>query len=868
MKFTNTFPIPEKLRSTVKTASLAASAPNWKFRNRKLGAEAHVKAAALLEMMQGPRVKLGAGVGGDQEASFEQAFASLGYTYLKDKAPRLLDYLIGFQLVDRDDDKTKAVGIFGFKVGQQWLYAPVFFLNGQMKGHELLYLKGQDQFVPMKESWVNFVLAQRPHVLGEPEHRNLQQLGVMQPNLYRLSQPPHSTKFGSVQVDLPGWKPWAMEFAPIMGELLTTPTHEKHAGLDERLNLVSFLRSDLGMCKQAMEWFHRFPALYASARKFHGDDFLKEAFLHHRQQAVEQEKQAAANPRRSILGGPLAPRPLQMKVAHVLRGPEPVKQAAGPKVEIHVDQDAAITHNVTLSDGDKQKLKRDGHLIKDHRDGEEVSKKYNTQVLMELTNPDATGIYEMLVKPQGFAKCLVIAQPYSNEGQKDFSTIIRLDPKDWINAHRSSVFAKPKIENEEDTWSKWFAKQGKASLTKGGVFVIVSQSGSGTTPFRVEEDLGGDKYRVRFKDYSSKDRPRWMPSLADKERDWDNDYYYGQEIISLSDREGTKFKAVGKILYVPNDVKIIRVEKTEGDTQKKNKDNECVPCCGSEMDSSSKDPPLEPGNLADIQTEMMRKQSSVLKLYSNGNEISINRGPLQTKRAALFALTVNHGFRESDAREFIKDAEKARMRQSAATIRVKYADQYPYPTPTSQTSGPGLGPGPGAPAFNQPPMGADSAYGDVMTQYPQEETQPVPEMSAQNTDPNTYNPLPQYMPPDPMAQQSAQQAGQKGQKEVFDTAMISGLIRTSRQDNLINRYLGDLLRALDRLGRLLFVFYWHNDEFRDKYGSAELPELEDALRNTFESVGDVVLFLKEKDVAPIPGMQFSSPDLLQSAEAM
>ena len=855
----------------------------YKFRSPRLAAQARTKTAALLEIMRQPRIKVAGGVGGDQEASFEQAFASLGYTYLTDKAPRLLDYLIGFQLVDRDDDKTKAVGIFGFKVGQQWLYAPVFFLNGQMKGHELLYIKGQDQFVPMKENWVNFVLAQRPHMLGEPERRSLQQLGVMQPNLYRLSTPPHSTKFGSVQVDLPGWKPWAMEFAPTMGSLLTEPPSrmQKYAGLDERMNLAEFLRQDLGICKAAMDTFEKYPALAESARQFYGDDLLKDALLHHRALAVKQaelstedvlnmlvqhhrSQQLTATPHphgekgpSSVLKKPGEPRKPAMKTSHVLRGPEPVKEAAGPKVEIHVDNDATFTQNAPLlSESEREKLMRDGHLIKDHRDGEEVSKKYNTQVLMELTNPDASGLYEMLVKPEGFAKCLVIAQPFNNVSQRDFSTVIRLEPKDWINAHRSTLYAKPMIEDEKEQYGKWFDKQGEGSLSKDGVFVIVGRTGQGTCPFRVEEDLGGGKWRVRFKDYARKDRPRFMPPIDSGLPDWDRDYCYGDDIISLSEREGTQFKATGNILYVPSERKILRVEKSESDTKKKNDGD--MPCCGE--DSQSKDPPLQPGNLSDVQLAIMHKSAQLL-LHSNGNEISINKGPLMAKRAALFSLVREHGFREKEAREFVAESERMRLRGKAASFRVKYADGYP-------SQGPGLGPGPNAPAPQDPPMGADSAYGDVMTQYPQQDAMPVPEMSAQNTDPNVYNPLPQYMPPDPMAMQAAQQASQKGQKEVFDTAMISGLIRTSRQDNLVTRYLGDLLRALDRLGRLLFVFYWHNDEFADKYGKAELPELEDSLRNTFESVGDVVLYLKEKDVSPMPGIQFGQPQLSEAAEAM
>jgi hypothetical protein len=98
-------------------------------------------------------------LGGDgKDASFEQAFSNLAHAYLRDKAPTLLDHEIGFQLLDRNQENTKAVGVFAFKVGSSWVYAPVFFLNGDLKGHELLYIKNQDMFVPLKENWVNYII--------------------------------------------------------------------------------------------------------------------------------------------------------------------------------------------------------------------------------------------------------------------------------------------------------------------------------------------------------------------------------------------------------------------------------------------------------------------------------------------------------------------------------------------------------------------------------------------------------------------------------------------------------------------------------------------------------------------------------------
>ena len=55
------------------------------------------------------------------------------------------------------------------------------------------------------------------------------------------------------------------------------------------------------------------------------------------------------------------------------------------------------------------------------------------------------------------------------------------------------------------------------------------------------------------------------------------------------------------------------------------------------------------------------------------------------------------------------------------------------------------------------------------------------------------------------------------------------------------------------------MFYWHNEEFKDRYGKQDLPELEDTLRNSFEILGDLVLFLKQKTIDPMLGD--TNPDI-------
>ena len=132
------------------------------------------------------------------ESNLERTFADVAYARLRDKAPSMLDYLIGFQLVDKNEEETHAVGIFGFKVGSEWVYAPVFFINGELKGHELMYIKSQDAFVPMTEEWVNYILNRRPSVLGEPESRERNEIPLRQPDFDVFARSPYiGSKFAS-----------------------------------------------------------------------------------------------------------------------------------------------------------------------------------------------------------------------------------------------------------------------------------------------------------------------------------------------------------------------------------------------------------------------------------------------------------------------------------------------------------------------------------------------------------------------------------------------------------------------------------------------------------------------------------------------
>ena len=150
-----------------------------------------------------------------------------------------------------------------------------------------------------------------------------------------------------------------------------------------------------------------------------------------------------------------------------------------------------------------------------------------------------------------------------------------------------------------------------------------------------------------------------------------------------------------------------------------------------------------------------------------------------------------------------------------------------------------------APPFPVPASGMEPIRGgSVQSSYPTQETMPV--TSSQSTQNNAalYDPL----SPDPSAMSMGATAAQSGQKDVFDTSMIGSLIKSVRDDTMVDRHLGALMGGLDKIGRILFSFYWHKDKFEDRYGKKDMPELEDNLRNSFEQLGDLLLFLKQKTI--------------------
>lgn len=104
----------------------------------------------------------------------QRAFMDQSYSVVANKAKILFQdpFRLGFEIVHRNEKATKMVGIFAFRVNNGLLYAPTFFVNGEIKPADMLYRADVKRFVPLTEDWCAFLARGVHEKAGEPVGKN------------------------------------------------------------------------------------------------------------------------------------------------------------------------------------------------------------------------------------------------------------------------------------------------------------------------------------------------------------------------------------------------------------------------------------------------------------------------------------------------------------------------------------------------------------------------------------------------------------------------------------------------------------------------------------------------------------------------
>jgi hypothetical protein len=854
---------------------------------------------------------------------FESTFADLSYAHLKERAPKLLDYMVGFQVLDKNEDETRAAGVFGFKVGRQWFYAPMFYMGGELKGSQLLYIKNTDSFVPLEENWVNYLINRKPVELGNAEQVPLGMLGVRAPefSVYHDSPLTGYNKYASAMFHKPfthaAFDPArqdevhnkaahygeSFDLRPVWGLVNVSPKSAVYSRLTDNLDLNQVL-TEKAASASLVATLRDDPDFAAAFNKFYDRSVFGEekvAAVEVRPPSDEQLKSAGLTRTafkfyagKLLKSAAVGDSPELAKTVYVLRKSgvsnmhrlrevfdrvtsEPVvtKVAAPvyPKPEVlRYDRDED-TRKV-MSDDEKSELVEDGIVVRNISSSDEpgghagwdwsnASTVVNTELPKQLTNPTFSGMYDMLLKDGTFARVFVSEHPITiGTGHANCVTVVKSDGSDWFHAGPSRVMVQP--ANDTDDWSSFYDKATALSDMKvGECYIAIGPKGESTIPFEVVERDGNDvwvdaKAHVDYDlsktvDYLDRERA-CEPTIRRQSNNTraDINHEHQTEDISpvretrdglseerklelaklsvrklcISDRTAC-LRNVGNMLLVPHEHKVVKLSK--------------------DFDK------LMPGNANDFYVSMMKSGFSTISLSTDNGRYSIHYGDdgsysRASKLDMVEHLVTDHGVTKAAAFSMIKSADT----RGDASFFIKEA-QSPQHQQFYHTDA-GMFPGPGSPSTAM--LDNTTTYSPEIgapVQFPETEYETVSEMPL--GDESIYEPL------DYQTRETANRAAESGQKELFDTAVVSGLVKATDVDSMIDKYLSDLVLGLDRVGRLLFLFYWHHEKFKDRYGESELQELEDSFKNTFEGIGDLVLFLKKKTIEPDMAMTGSDVEL-------
>lgn len=844
------------------------------------------------------------------QRQFEDDFGSLAYQFVNDRAPALVKYMLGFEVVDRNEDGSKAVGIFGYKVDDDFYYVPAFFLNNQVRGVDLILNKKTNQFVPLTEKWIDFIINKHSIRIGSPASSEVRDT-MRNPDLTFVQRP--QTALGKMAENVP-WTPkeaWE-QIKSATAKLAKDPAfQEMFAGISSKGEMSKCAESkyfkDFMEKVGGPECMTRFLkamhdvdfanaalSLYKDAEAFWTEN-LKEASIH----IDRMRKIAAAKPKVLVVGSTEGL----------------VKESQDAPASDVGEEDKALS----IEENARQIIEHD-FTIEDLRGEDEVAKVTDDEALVDFEHrfqpPDGPGKYNFMMS-DGMSREGVMLNTVLSPSCGDNNTFICFEDEGNILAEacpRAIVATEFSEESagegsgDKDGLKELFDKATPISDIEigsndprrddGVPYLFIDDKGNAAGPFFIKFTIE-DGEHVRFGTgygYDAKIVTDAKDGLSDSYgfMDWNlRDRFHNEDgykechryncclcescgpsnFISIGSFSGLPKKTAAGII-IPHDWKALKIrdmrryapyvenEKPEDRAEREAK----FAKERAEMESK-----YTFASAMDILETMRSDGIQRIKVASDGVEYSVivdgakrRHGPMNYKSAAIDLVT-RFGFRPRRAFSVLAKAasEKSVMllvRVPSLVMNEKKAQDglvnVSMPAPMEQL--PSIDPYSGVPVYTSPyvdmtqgqftgvpglpPEGGMTrginVGGEIERsmgggEYPDEHNEAMGEGS---------------LPIDEEARQLAEDAAKAGQRHVFDQAAIGGLVKVFDTANVVDSYIPDFMDTIDRLGRILFLFYWKHEDFNQRYGSDDVVQMEDRLRNVFKQLGELTLNLKEKAV--------------------
>lgn len=737
----------------------------------------------------------------------EQNLAEIAVSQISEKNPNLLNYYLGFDVIDKNDDGTRAAGIMGFKIGGQVAYIPVFFLNGKVRGMEVMYLKNSDTFVANNEQWVNYIAGQNPEDIGHPAQKDQIYVDGESNNSLRIfSRPPASANSKAASLDL-------------LCDISVEDFIDTELALNEpEHDLVDFLKSaGYETYKNFIKMATETPEIMKALSKVYDLDDLKIDFSEEKkaaelQQGVKEDKH-------------------NIKTVKLVRSNEILENPSEYK---------------NLDRADKEKVITKGYAVSDLRGEDEKSEVYLGDFKKEFTQVTATGYYEILNCKGDLVKAMVFAQvnPVTGENKHPsgcFEPQLVVDPETGAAAwSKEPVYFRQGSEIttklDEDEKSKVLKDTGsKLSECKvGKVYILVDKEMAAYGPFKLVNKTT-DKEKVMLMAQQTYIPMNQNYLLRDGGNSYELDYERGvggglgetdRAWIRLVNTEDGKPRYIGNALFVPKNTKAVEVKLKDYMTP--------------EEEAESEISKIKPGGSKTLDQAISSR---------GGDMVAIEKSATFNDYNVHFAgSTLSFRDRSEVVLDLMSRAglsEHAAEKMASIVFSGKNYKVCGWTLPNTQKSA----------AYPDiiTPQGAAGANrdGTPLTTGQSERQEMIPAspgpVRATNMEVDQWN------APNKEDLDFLQRASDSNSRQVFDPAMIGVIVRTSRSQSIVQEYVPELVDNLDRMCRLLLLFYWHNREFSEEYGIDEMADFEDLLLSTIKSTAKVVLFLKQRAVESSAG---------------
>ena len=777
------------------------------------------------------------------ETQFAQDFANLAFQFMQDRAPALMKYLLGFEVVDRAENGTRAVGIFGFKIDGDFYYVPAFFMNSQVKGIDSILSKRTNSFVPLTEEWVNYLINRKANELGKTAPKEDTESGseglaaFENPNFDFLRRPTVGPLGGPTATKMAEDTAWTFKQA---WDAMRTDIEEKTASDPEFKEAVAGMFCSMRGVRTPMHKSASSPI----------QDFI------------------------SKVGGPMAERTFMKSLRNVKMANAAFEFYTDPSA-FHVDSysnhgkdcyllrkkaeeisektpKVKITGD-SMTEEEARDVLEDGFTVRDYRPEESKSDVIEKDYEKSFQNPDKAGKYDVLVTG-GVTKEAYIFNVDRAAGGGNSMLVYFPDNKQLIVAKSRNIFTEGSCKGGLDDIYKNAKSIGSLGLHND--YIFIGKTGTALPKFyvsNVKRDsgerpvIGGS-----FSYYPSDDD--WKPDPQDDfTNHWAGDQFHhrngtykNSDIVSFCDVELADFtgmpKSSGNSLVLPSDWKALQVGENKDELfdmpweeREKKEANKVVYQLGS-VDSLTWELRKEGAGKLDV-----RSDDGAEFYYSfDGNAFT---RPVNYKKASIDFVT-KLGMRYHDAKRLLKKA--AVERKAVCLVKMAQMVNVAPGMPPEQT--PGSDPYTGIPTYETPYIDETRMPFEGVELPPQDNPQGENldgEISRQSESAGDGSGEAEF---DQEAADLAQNAAKLGQKHVFDKAAIGGLAKVYDTGAVIDSYIPEFLQAVDRLGRVMFLYYWKHNDFIDRYGTDDVIEMEDVLRGTFKQLGKLTLDLKRKAV--------------------